>query len=147
MSDHEWMDNLDYREFNRSLIAEFRANGGRLSGPLEGEQLILLTTIGAKSGRHRTTPVAYTIDSGQLVIIASKEGSPSHPDWYHNLLANPEVTVELGAETFPARASVVKGAERQRLFDQMAAQMPDFARYQQKTPRQIPVVVLERIEA
>jgi deazaflavin-dependent oxidoreductase (nitroreductase family) len=147
MSNHDWMDNLDYREFNRNLIAEFRANGGRLSGPLAGEQLILLTTTGAKSGQPRTTPIAYTEDNGRLVIIASKEGSPNHPDWFHNLLANPEVTVELGAERFSARASVVAEEERQRLFDQMAAQIPDFARYQEKTTRQIPVVILERIEA
>jgi deazaflavin-dependent oxidoreductase (nitroreductase family) len=110
-----------------------------------GAPLLLLTTTGARSGLPRTSPLAYTVDNGHYVVIASKGGAPTNPDWFHNLRANPEVTVELGAETFPARASIPQGDERQRLYDQMVAQMPNFAEYQRNTTRQIPVVVLERI--
>jgi deazaflavin-dependent oxidoreductase (nitroreductase family) len=88
--------------------------------------------------------VAYTKDGDRLVIIASKGGAPTNPDWYYNLLAHPDVTVELGKESFQARASIPERAERDRLFDQMAAQMPGFADYQRNTKRVIPVVVLER---
>jgi deazaflavin-dependent oxidoreductase (nitroreductase family) len=128
--------------YNQQVIDEFRANGGKVT--TNPYPLLLLTTIGAKSGQPRTTPVAYSKDGDNLVIIASKGGAPTNPDWYYNLLANPIVTVELGTETFPARATVVEGAERDRLYAQHAAQMPGFAEYQRKTPRQIPVVILTR---
>ena len=134
----------DYNEFNRKLIEEFRANGGKVGGMFAGAPLLLLTTTGARSGQPRVAPLAYTTDNGRVVVIASKGGAPTHPDWFHNLRANPEVTVELGTETFPARATIPAGAERQRLFEQMAAQMPNFAEYQRNTTRQLPVVVLER---
>ena len=134
----------DYNDFNRKLIEEYRANGGKVSGMFAGAALLLLTTTGARSGQPRVAPLAYTTDNGRLVVIASKGGAPTHPDWFYNVRANPDVTVELGAETYPARATIPQGAERQRLFDQMAAQMPNFAEYQRNTPRQIPVVVLER---
>ena len=134
----------DYNDFNRKLIQEYRANGGKVSGMFAGAPLLLLTTTGARSGEPRVAPLAYTTDNDHLVVIASKGGAPTHPDWYHNLRANPEVTVELGTETFPARATIPQGPERQRLFDQMAAQMPNFAEYQRNTMRQIPVIVLER---
>jgi deazaflavin-dependent oxidoreductase (nitroreductase family) len=134
----------DPNEFNQALIAEFRANGGQVGGSFAGRPLLLLNTTGARSGQPRTSPLVYTTDGARLVIIASKGGAPSHPDWYHNIVANPAVEIELGAERFPARATIAEGAERQRLYDQMAAQMPFFAEYQRKTPRQIPVVVLER---
>jgi deazaflavin-dependent oxidoreductase (nitroreductase family) len=134
----------DYNEFNRQLIEEFRANGGKVSGMFAGAPLLLLTTTGAKSGQPRVAPLAYTTDSGRLVVIASKGGAPTHPDWFHNVRANPEVTIEVGTETFPARATIPTGAERQRLFDQMAAQMPNFAEYQRNTTRKLPVIVLER---
>jgi len=136
----------DYNEFNRQLIEEFRANGGKVSGMFAGAPLLLLTTTGARSGQPRIAPLVYTTDNNRVVVIASKGGSPTHPDWFHNLRANPEVTVELGTETFPARATIAKGTERQRLFDQMAAQMPNFAEYQRNTTRQLPVIVLERAE-
>ena len=136
----------DYNAFNRQLIEEFRANGGKVSGMFAGAPLMLLTTTGAKSGLPRVVPLVHTTDDGRMVIIASKGGAPTHPDWFHNLRANPQVTVEVGTETFPARATVLQGAERQRLFDQMAAQMPNFAEYQKNTARRIPVVVLERAE-
>jgi deazaflavin-dependent oxidoreductase (nitroreductase family) len=128
--------------YNQIVIQQFRANGGKVSGP---NQLILLTTIGAKSKQPRTTPVAYSTDGDRLVIAASKGGGPTNPDWYFNLLANPMVTVKLGTEQFQARASVVTGAERDRLYAQHAALMPGFADYEKKTARRIPVVVLERI--
>jgi deazaflavin-dependent oxidoreductase (nitroreductase family) len=136
------MENIN--EFNNQLIAEFRANGGKVGGMFAGAPLLLLTTTGAKSGKERVSPLAYTTDNGRWVVIASKAGAPTHPDWFHNLKANPEVTVEIGTETFPAHASIPEDPERQRLYDQMAAQMPNFAEYQQNTTRQIPVVVLER---
>src|ERR671927_20150 len=107
----------DWNAFNRSLIAEYRATGGQVTGQFAGAPLLLLTTTGARSGQPRTTPLAYTVDGDRLVVIASKGGAPTHPDWYHNLRAQPEVTVELGTETFPARATIPQGAERQRLFD------------------------------
>lgn len=139
-------DGGDLNEFNRSLIAEFRANGGKVGGMFAGVPLLLLNHTGARSGVVRTAPLAYTRDGDRLVIIASKGGAPTNPDWYHNLVANPETTVELPQETFRARARVAEGAERDRLYDAMAAQMPNFAEYQRNTTRRIPVVVLERIE-
>jgi deazaflavin-dependent oxidoreductase (nitroreductase family) len=136
----------DYNDFNRKLIEEYRANGGKVSGMFAGAPLLLLTSTGARSGQPRVAPLAYTTENGRLVVIASKGGAPTHPDWFYNVRANPDVTVELGAETFPARATLTQGAERQRLFDQMAAQMPNFAEYQRNTTRQIPVIVLERAD-
>ena len=130
-------------DYNQAVIEKFRANGGEVGGP---NRLLLLTTIGAKSGQPRITPVAYSTDGAHLVIIASKGGAPTNPDWYYNLLANPLVTVELGTEQFQARATVAEGQERERLYAQHAALMPGFAEYQRKTTRQIPVVLLDRIE-
>jgi deazaflavin-dependent oxidoreductase (nitroreductase family) len=132
-------------EFNKRVIDEFRASGGKVGGQLAGMPLLLLTTTGAKSGRVRTNPVAYTTDGDRVVVIASKAGAPISPAWYHNLVANPTVTVELGAERFQARARVATGAERERLFNSQARLMPIFFEYQKKTDRQIPVVLLERI--
>ncbi len=134
-----------FRDFNQSLIAEFRANEGKVTGPFAGAPLLLITTTGAKSGRAHTTPLVYTTDGDRLVIIASKGGAPSHPAWYHNILANPTVTVEVPGDTFEARATPAVGAERDRLFAAQAALMPNFNEYQEKTTRTIPVVVLERI--
>lgn len=135
----------DYQAFNRALIAEFRANEGKVGGQFAGRPLLLLSTTGARSGQIRTSPLAYTTDGERYVIIASKGGAPTHPDWYHNLVANPIVTVEVGTEQFEARATITEGEERTRLFNQMAEQMPGFAEYQRKAERQIPVVVLERL--
>jgi deazaflavin-dependent oxidoreductase (nitroreductase family) len=132
-------------DFNKALIEEFRANGGTVTGPFAGRPVVILTTTGAKSGQPRTIPLVYTTDGDRIVIIASKGGAPTNPDWYHNLVANPIVTVELPGDTFQARATVVEGEERKRLYDAQAALMPGFAEYQEKTTRQIPVVVLERI--
>lgn len=132
-------------DFNANLIAEFRANDGKVTGVFAGRPLLLLTTTGAKSGQPRVSPLVYTTDGDRLVIIASKGGAPTHPDWYHNVVANPTVTVELPGDTFQARATVAEGEERQRLYDAQAALMPAFAEYQEKTTRQIPVIILERI--
>jgi deazaflavin-dependent oxidoreductase (nitroreductase family) len=135
----------EWNDFNQQLIEQFRANGGKIvSGMFTGAPLLLLTTTGARSGKPRTTPLAYTRDGDRMVIIASKGGAPTNPDWYHNLVANPTATVEVGGETFPVRAEIPEDGERDRLYDQMAAQMPNFAEYQQQTNRRIPVVTLER---
>jgi len=139
------MTDVTVNEFNRNLIDEFRANSGNVTGPFERAPLLLLTTTGAKSGVTRTNPVVYTRDGDRLVIIASKGGAPTSPDWYYNLVANPLVTVELPNETFEAKASVAQGDERGRLFAAQADVMPQFGEYQQKTTRQLPVVILERV--
>jgi deazaflavin-dependent oxidoreductase (nitroreductase family) len=133
----------DWNEHNRKVIDQFRANGGKVG---DGRiPHILLTTTGAKSGLTRVNPLNYSTDGERIIVIASKGGSASHPDWYYNLVAHPEVTVEVGTERFPARARVAEGEERERLFNAQAAQMPYFAEYQKKTKRQIPVIILERI--
>jgi deazaflavin-dependent oxidoreductase (nitroreductase family) len=129
--------------FNQTVIDTFRANGGKVNGP---NPLILLTTIGARSGQPRTNPIAYSTDGDRIIILASKGGAPTNPDWYYNLLANPVVTVELGTERFQARATIATGEERERLFAHHAELMPGFAEYRQKTTRQIPVIILERID-
>ena len=131
--------------YNQTIIEEFRAHGGKVSGQFGGGNLLLLTTTGAKSGQSRVNPLVYTTDGDHYIIVASKAGAPTNPDWYHNILAHPEVTVEVGAERFQARATIAEGEERTRLYDQMASHMPGFAEYQRNTTRQIPVVVLERI--
>ena len=134
-----------FNNFNQTVITEFRGNGGKVGGPFANMSLLLLTTIGAKSGQPRIAPLAYTTDGDHFIIIASKAGAPTNPDWYYNLLANPSVTVEIGQERFQARAAIAEGQERERLYAQMGAQLPQFLEYQQKTSRQIPIVVLERI--
>jgi deazaflavin-dependent oxidoreductase (nitroreductase family) len=133
-------------DFNQQVIAEFRANGGKVGGPFAGSPMLLLTTTGAKSGQSRTTPLVHTMDGDRIVIIASKGGAPTNPDWYHNLVAHPTATVEMGTEKFQAQARIAEGEERQRLYDQQATLMPGFAEYQKKTTRQIPVVILERAD-
>jgi deazaflavin-dependent oxidoreductase (nitroreductase family) len=132
-------------DFDDNVISEFRTNGGKVGGPFEGAPMMLLTTTGAKSGQVRTKPVVYTRDGDRFVIIASKAGAPTNPDWFHNLVAHPEVILEVGDERFPARATVTSGEERRRLYEAQAARMPGFAEYAQKTTREIPVVVLDRL--
>jgi deazaflavin-dependent oxidoreductase (nitroreductase family) len=131
-------------DFNQSIIAEFRAHGGKVGGPFEGAPLLLLSTTGAKSGERRTTPVMYLPDGERMVIFASKAGAPTNPAWYHNLLANPTATVEVGTETVEVDASVTSGEERERLFSRQAELYPQFADYARKTTREIPVVALQR---
>jgi len=130
--------------FNQKLIEEFRANGGKVSGMFENTQLLILTTTGAKSGKPRAHPLAYSKDGDRFVVIASKGGAPTNPNWYHNVVAHPDVTVEVGNEKFPAKAIVTEGEERQRLFDNQAAIMPGFADYQRNTTRVLPVIALKR---
>jgi deazaflavin-dependent oxidoreductase (nitroreductase family) len=132
-------------DFNRGVIEEFRANDGATTGPFADAPLMLMTTIGAKSGEPRIIPIVYTRDGGRLVIAASKGGAPTNPDWYWNVVANPEVTVELPGEKYQARATVVDRPERDRLYAAHTAVMPGFADYETKTDRVIPIVVLERI--
>ena len=132
-------------EFNKKVIEDFRANGGNVGGQFKGAPMVLLTHTGAKSGRTYTTPLVYSRDGDRVVIIASKAGSDTNPDWYHNLRAHPEVTLEIGGEKFQARAKAATGTERERLFDQQAKMMPLFDDYRKKTKREIPVMVLERV--
>lgn len=132
-------------DFNTNLINEFRANNGKVGGSFAGAPLMLLTTTGAKSGQPRTAPLVHTTDGDRLVIIASKGGADTNPDWYHNLVANPTATVELPDETFTVRARIADDEERERLYSAQAALMPNFAEYERNTSRQIPVFVLERI--
>ncbi len=134
--------------WNRQIIEEFHTNAGKVGGPFEGKPLLLLTTTGAKSGKRHTTPLAYLLDGDRQLVFASKAGAPTHPDWYHNLVAHPEVTVEVGngseTEIFEATATVITGEERDRLYAKQVEVFPGFAEYQAKTSRLIPVVALER---
>ena len=132
----------DMNDFNRKVIEEFRSKDGKPGGPFEGAPVLLLTAVGAKSGERRTTPVMYLPDGERMVIFASKGGAPTNPGWYHNLVANPSATVEVGSDTVEVDAVVTSGQERDRLFKQQAALYPQFADYEQKTTRQIPVVAL-----
>lgn len=133
--------------WNEHVINEFRAKGG--SGVTNfGDRLLLLTTVGAKSGRLHTTPLAFTRDGGRYVVIASMGGAPRHPAWYHNLLGNPEAEVEVGADRFRVHATPLPGGdERDRLYAAQAKIMPGFWDYERKTTRIIPVVVLERVDS
>jgi deazaflavin-dependent oxidoreductase (nitroreductase family) len=131
-------------DWNMATIKEFRANAGKVGGPFAGKTLLILHTIGAKSGRTRINPVAYVTDGDRFVIIASKGGAPNNPDWYYNIVANTKVTVEIGTEQFSARASIATEPERTRLFNKMVEIMPGFAEYQKKTTRIIPVIILSR---
>ena len=132
-------------DFNRTLIDEFRAKDGKVSGGFEGAPLLLLTTTGAKSGREHTTPVVYLPDGDRLVVFGSKAGAPTHPAWYHNLVANPAVTVELPGERFRARAVVIEGAERDRLFDEQKSRDARLRRLRAQDDAAIPVIALERV--
>lgn len=136
----------DYVASLQAEIADFRAHQGKPSrGTFVGRQVLLLTTVGSQSGQPRTVPLAYTVDGDRLIIVASKGGSPSHPAWYTNLLAQPIVTVEIGAETYRARAAVIQGDEHERLYAQHADLHPTFHDYRKMTRRVIPVIALERL--
>ena len=133
----------DYTDYNNQLIEEFRANRSKFAGP-GSRPLLLLTTTGAKSGKRRTTPMMYIPDGDRLLVIASNIGAPNHTDWYYNIVAHPEVTVEVGTETYEATAIVTQGTERQQLWTWIIEQYPFFADHQTKTTRQIPVIALSR---
>jgi deazaflavin-dependent oxidoreductase (nitroreductase family) len=135
----------DREDWNASIIREFRENEGRVGGMFEGAPLLLLHTTGAKSGIERVNPLMYLPDDDRYVVIASKGGAPTNPDWYHNVIANPVVSIEVGTVTVSARARVAEGEERDRLYARQAALRPQFAEYQANTHRVIPVVVLEPV--
>lgn len=131
-------------DFNSEIIAEFRAHDGRVGGQFEGAPLLLLHTTGARSGQERVNPVMYLPDGDRLLVFASKAGADDHPAWYHNLLAHPQVTVEVGTETYSATATPLEGAERDEKYAEQARRYPGFAEYEAKTDRVIPVVALVR---
>ena len=132
-------------DFNTQIIEEFRAHGGKVGGPFEGAPMVLLTTVGAKSGAQRTTPLVYLPDGERVVVFASKAGAPTNPAWFHNLVANPNVIVEVGDQRYGATATVVDGDERDRLYAEQVKRMPGFADYAVKAGnRVIPVVALDR---
>jgi deazaflavin-dependent oxidoreductase (nitroreductase family) len=141
------MDDADYREHNARVIAEFRANRGKVGGVHAGATLLLLHTQGARTGLTRTSPLVYLADRDRYVVFASKGGSPAHPGWYHNLRANPHVRVEVGSSAFEALATVAGQEERDRLWDIQQRKLPNFAEYQRRTARTIPVVILTPTDA
>jgi deazaflavin-dependent oxidoreductase (nitroreductase family) len=130
---------------NEKVIEEFRANGGKAGGWFANMDLLLLHVTGAKSGKEYVNPLVYTHDGDNLVVIASKGGAPDNPDWYNNLVANPETTVEVGSETFAVKAREAVGEERDKLYAAQAEKYPGFKDYQEKTDRVIPVFVLEKV--
>jgi deazaflavin-dependent oxidoreductase (nitroreductase family) len=129
-------------DFNAQIIEEFRANDGRVGGMFEGAPMLLLHHVGAKSGTSRVNPLVYQPGDGRYVVFASKGGAPTNPDWYYNLKANPHTSVEVGADTIDVLAEEATGEERDRLFTTQKERAPQFAEYEQKTDRTIPVVVL-----
>jgi deazaflavin-dependent oxidoreductase (nitroreductase family) len=131
-------------DLNRRVVEEFRANSGHVGGFFEGGDLLLLTTVGARSGREHTTPLGYVRVGDRLLVVGSAGGSPRHPDWYHNLLSHPMVQVEIDTETFGAVAVPAEGAERDRLFEHIVREEPGFGDYQAGVERRLPVVMLER---
>jgi deazaflavin-dependent oxidoreductase (nitroreductase family) len=130
-------------DWNSKIIKEFRANQGKVGGPFAGAPLLLLHTVGARTGQPRVNPVMYQPVGGSYAVFASKGGAPIHPDWYHNLLAHPQVSAEIGAQTVPLVARVAEGAERDSIWDRQKNEHPGFADYETKTARQIPVIVLD----
>ena len=135
-------------DFNKDLIADMRANGGRpTSGPFLGRDVMILTVRGAKSGEPREIPLAFSYQGDHVVVVASKGGAPTHPAWYHNLVANPEVRVEIFGDDYTARARIATDEEYEDMYKHHADLMPGFWEYRQKTSRKIPVIVLERVTA
>ena len=133
-------------EYSRRVIETFRANGGEVGGPYAGSTLLLLTSVGARSGRPHTTPLVYLADGERLVVFGTKGGAPTNPDWYYNLVANPDTTIELGTEEQTVRARVADEDERERIWGAQKAAFPQFAEYEKTSQgRTIPVVILERV--
>jgi deazaflavin-dependent oxidoreductase (nitroreductase family) len=132
-------------DFNKQTIEEFRANDGKVGGHFANTTLLLLHTTGARSGKEHVNPLVTFKDNGRLVVVASKGGAPSHPDWYYNLLANPVVEVEYGTQKFKARASVTEEPERTELYARMEDELDSFKEYKKKAGRVIPVITLSRI--
>ena len=138
------MDKAAFDEMNRSVIDEFRATGGKAGGVFEGKPLVLVHHVGAKSGSERIAPLVPLLDDGRIFIFASKGGADTNPDWYHNLVAHPDVVVELGTDTFRATARTLEGTERDEVYAKQVAVEPQFGDYQRNTTRIIPVVELVR---
>lgn len=136
--------NFNFNDWNRQIIEEFRTHGGKVGGAFEGVTLLLLTTTGAKSGQKRINPLTCLLDGERLFIFAAKGGSPTNPDWYHNLVAHPQVTVELGTEQFEATAVLIEGEERDQIYAKETQVHSGAADYEKKTTRKIPVVELVR---
>jgi deazaflavin-dependent oxidoreductase (nitroreductase family) len=134
------------QDFNSKIIEEFRSNHGKVGGPFEGAPVLLLHHKGAKTGRERVNPLAYQAVGANFAVFASKGGSPTNPDWYHNLLANPEINVEVGAETVPVGATELTGNERSEIWERQKVLMPGFADYEKNAAgiREIPVILLVR---
>ncbi|MGO9029063.1 MAG: nitroreductase family deazaflavin-dependent oxidoreductase [Acidimicrobiales bacterium] len=132
-------------DWNAKIIEEFRSNGGRVGGQFEGAPLLLLHTTGARSGNERVNPMMYLSEGSRLFVFASKAGAPTNPDWFHNLVAHPRASVEVGTDTFEVEATVLEGEERNRVYADQAARYPGFAEYQASTERVIPVVALDRV--
>ena len=130
-------------DWNKRIIDEFRANGGKVGGQFAGAPLLLLHTTGAKTGQARVNPMMYLADGDDHVVFASKAGAPTNPDWYHNLVANPRASIEVGDQTLNVVARVAEGETRERLWSRQKELYPGFADYEAKTTRQIPVVILE----
>jgi len=135
----------EFLAYNKTVVDEFRAKGGKVA-QLDFP-VLLLTTTGARTGRQTTVPLGYGVDEGRVFVVASKAGAPTNPAWFHNLVANPSVTVEIGTSTYEARARVADGGERDRLYRMVAAGSPGLSAYEQNTPRQFPVIVLEGVPA
>jgi len=135
----------ELNDWNAKIIDEFRSNQGRVGGRFQGAPVLLLTTKGAKTGQTRVNPVMYLDEDRVTYVFASFAGRPTNPAWYHNLVAHPQVTVEIGTETFDATARVITGADRDRIYARQAELYPGFAEYQEKTSRVIPVVALDRV--
>jgi deazaflavin-dependent oxidoreductase (nitroreductase family) len=133
-------------ERNMHIVDEFRANNGKVGGYFEGKTLLLLHTIGAKSGQEYINPTAYVKDGDRFVVIASKGGAPTNPGWYYNILGNPKVTIEVGTKTVQVDASVAKEPDQTRLYNKMIEMLPSFDDYRHKTTREIPVIVLTPVE-
>ena len=134
------------QDWNARIIEEFRANEGRVGGMFEGRPILLLHHRGARTGTERVNPLAYQdLGDGSIAVFGSKGGAPTNPDWYHNLRANPDASVEVGTGSFDVKARVAEGDERGRIWEKQKRDMPGFAEYERNTTREIPVVVLERV--
>jgi deazaflavin-dependent oxidoreductase (nitroreductase family) len=131
-------------DWNEKIIKEFRANGGKVGGNFAGAPLLLLHSTGAKTGRIRVNPMMYQADGDRFAVFGSKGGSPTNPDWFHNLRAYPNAEIEVGTETFGVVARVAEGEERERIWKTQKERYPGFADYEQRTEREIPVIILER---
>ena len=134
-----------YQDWNTKIIEEFRANGGKVGGPFEGAPMILIHHVGARTGTHRVTPLVYFPDGDDILIVASKAGAPTHPDWYYNVTKNPRIDVEVGTETFPVEVKELDPEERARTWPTVVAANPGFGEYQEKTDRVIPLLRLTRV--